>query len=103
MRIVLYGQTSNLKSCKFANTMFSMKTRMSEEFIKFIEDNTEQLQTYKDGSETRKLNEKYGSTVYIIDVDTSRPWTIMEYDADEYIQYLDYEVVDENVNYCKLP
>ena len=39
--------------------------------------------------------------VTITEVDTSRPWTICEYDSSEYIQYLDYDVINEKVNYCK--
>ena len=37
---------------------------------------------------------------FIAEVDTSRPWTILEYDGSEYIQYLDYKVVDKDMNYC---
>jgi hypothetical protein len=40
-------------------------------------------------------------TVTIIDVDVTRPWTIATYDGAEYIQYLDYVVVNEDINYCK--
>ena len=40
-------------------------------------------------------------TCEIVDVDTSRPWTISTYDGAEYVQYLDYNVVDETINYCE--
>ena len=40
-------------------------------------------------------------TCEIVDVDTSRPWTITTYDGAEYIQYLDYDVIDEPLNYCE--
>lgn len=40
--------------------------------------------------------------VIITEVDTSRPWTILEYDSSEYIQYLDYDVINEKANYCRL-
>lgn len=36
----------------------------------------------------------------IQDVDITRPWTIQEYDGSEYIQYLDYNIVNTNMNYC---
>ena len=36
----------------------------------------------------------------IVEVDTSRPWKIEEYDGAEYIQYLDYVVINEEINYC---
>ena len=39
--------------------------------------------------------------VIITEVDTSRPWTICEYDNSEYIQYLDYDIINQKANYCK--
>ncbi|MBO5712035.1 MAG: hypothetical protein J6R47_04280 [Acholeplasmatales bacterium] len=42
------------------------------------------------------------NVIMLVDVDTSRPWTILEYDGSEYIQYLDFNVVDAESNYCKL-
>ncbi len=39
--------------------------------------------------------------VNIIEVDISRPWTICEYDGSEYIQYLDYDIINQKANYCK--
>ena len=39
---------------------------------------------------------------YIFDVDTTRPWRITDYDGLEYVQYLDYTVIDEELNYCEL-
>lgn len=39
-------------------------------------------------------------TFSIVEVDTTRPWTIEEYDGAEYIQYLDEnKLVDEELNY----
>ena len=36
----------------------------------------------------------------IVDVDTTRPWTIKEYDGAEYIQYLDEnKLIDKELNY----
>ena len=40
--------------------------------------------------------------IYVADVDTTRPWRIDEYDGWEGIQYLDYDVIDEEFNYCSL-
>lgn len=36
----------------------------------------------------------------ILEVDTSRPWKIENYDGAEYVQYLDYVVINEDINYC---
>ena len=41
------------------------------------------------------------TTLAIVDVDITRPWTIDSYDGGEYIKYLDYDVVNEDINYCK--
>ena len=40
--------------------------------------------------------------IMLLDVDTSRPWTILDYDGAEYIQYLDFDIIDAESNYCKL-
>lgn len=42
-------------------------------------------------------------TVSIVDVDIKRKWTIERYDGAEYIQYLDFTIVNECVGYCILP
>ena len=41
------------------------------------------------------------TTMQIVDVDTTRPWCIDNYDGKEYIKYFDYDVVNEDINYCK--
>ena len=47
-----------------------------------------------------KSNEGYISSFSIIDIDTTRPWTIAEYDGAEYVQYLDEDkLVDKELNY----
>lgn len=49
-----------------------------------------------------KLKEVNVVSFTIQEVDTSRPWTIEEYDGAEYIKYLDgYELVDSECNYYK--
>lgn len=42
-------------------------------------------------------------SISVVDVDISRKWTIEKYDGAEYIQYLDYRVVNEAMGYCELP
>ena len=46
-------------------------------------------------------NVKCLSCMKIVDVDISRPWCIKEYDGAEYIQYLDYTIVNKELNYGK--
>lgn len=52
------------------------------------------------------LNQFKQFTIFkIIDVDIDRPWTIEDQDGDETIKYLDYkdyEIVDQNTNFYKL-
>ena len=52
-----------------------------------------------DGSKSYLFNDD-NIVCKIVDVDTSRPWTIETYDGAEYIQYLDYNVVNKELNYC---
>lgn len=37
----------------------------------------------------------------IVDVDTTRPWTIEHYDGSEYVKYLEFKLIDEKYNYYK--
>lgn len=46
---------------------------------------------------------KLSNSLYsIVDVDISRPWRITSYDGSEYVEYLDYNVVNKELNYCEL-
>lgn len=57
---------------------------------------------YKDrNNEFVYVYEKSKSTAQLVEVDINRPWTIEEYDGAEYIEYLDYDVIDETYNFCK--
>lgn len=64
--------------------------------VKFIEQNGKFIDKH------RNVYELANSFYSIEDVNTARPWTIAEYDGSEYIQYLDYEVIDKKINYCTL-
>ena len=48
------------------------------------------------------IYELSNSLYSIVDVDISRPWRITDYDGKEYIEYLDYNVVNKELNYCEL-
>lgn len=52
--------------------------------------------------EYRNVYELSNSFYSIEDVDISRPWRITDYDGSEYVQYLDYNIVDKELNYCEL-
>lgn len=64
--------------------------------VSYIDTTGEYLHKESNGYWVRVGNEMY----FIAEVDTSRPWTILEYDGSEYIQYLDYKVINEDMNYC---
>ena len=42
------------------------------------------------------------NVIMLVEVDISRPWTILDYDGGEYIQYLDFDIIDAESNYCEL-
>ena len=52
-------------------------------------------------TETNKPSWFPTSSMQIAEVDTTRPWTIENYDGKEYIRYLDVDVIHEDINYCK--
>ena len=77
-----------------------------EEFVELLKNNPENIYYFADFDETQYFiyDSEFGHhcKFKIVDVDTSRPWEIQEYDGAEYIQYLDYNVIDKEFNYCKL-
>lgn len=66
--------------------------------VDYIEQQGKLVAKYPQGS---YYQFKTGETYYIQEVDINRPWTISEYDGSEYIQYLDYEVTEESIGYCR--
>lgn len=64
--------------------------------VDYIEKNGELVDKYRN---VYKLANSFYS---IEDVDISRPWRVTDYDGSEYVQYLDYVVIDEELNYCEL-
>ena len=69
------------------------------DIVNYIEEHGNLMSTFLDGTLIYKLD---GCIFKIEDVDISRPWRITYYDTAEYIQYLDYDVVNEELNYCEL-
>ena len=66
------------------------------DMVNYIEKNGEFVDKYRN---VYKLANSFYS---IEDVDISRPWRVTDYDGSEYVQYLDYVVIDEELNYCEL-
>ena len=121
MKILIFHQGM----FKFFNSkiqqLLSQKTfpeNRTGDIIKYIEDNTsvcKDTNNIKDFCKNNPNNfihvqgdyyvswdEIYKTTALfkIQDVDITRPWTIQEYDGSEYIQYLDYNIVNTDMNYC---
>ena len=72
----------------------------SESLEKFLKENPETIINIGDSKYfIYNKNLKYISSLEIVEVDISRPWTIEEYDGAEYIKYLDYEITNKELNY----
>lgn len=78
------------------------------EVEKELKNNSELIIKYEDiqrfkGCQIYKVysTDVYGTSSFsIVEVDTTRPWTIEEYDGAEYIQYLDEnKLIDKELNY----
>ena len=85
------------------NDIFSIKKSIA----KFKASSTDKNFMYacfsKDVQEKVFSNNINNLTIFnIVDVDTTRPWRIRSYDGTEYIEYLDYEILDRDMNYCVL-
>ena len=101
MKIVLfknYGSTQfdaelkeKFKKCNFPQNRI--------ELVSYVEEKGEIVCKSGNGYYYRIANNYY----FVEEVDVTRPWTMLEYDGSEYIQYLDYQIVDDKVMYCKLP
>lgn len=75
--------------------IFELKARLDERIIKYLEDKTN-----KKGENVQYTGVgKWDGYLTIDEVDTSRLWTIDEYDGAESIVYL--ELLDKNLNFCK--
>lgn len=98
MKVVLfigYGQTKLNKKLKEEIDKHPFpQCRMS--IVDYIEKNGRFVDKH------RNVYELANSFYSIHDVDISRPWRIADYDGSEYVQYLDYNIVDKELNYCKL-
>ena len=110
-----------LEKCKdenFLKVRVNIAKYLEENFDKEIDESklySETLEKLLNENKILKINTKHNSVYFIKeedsntkceftieDVDTKRPWHFGEYDGAEFVEYLDYEVVDKEFNYCKL-
>lgn len=68
------------------------------EIVEYIEKHG----TLVEHTTNRYIYKLYDNYYQIEVVDITRPWTIMEYDSQEYIQYLDSTLINEKLNFHKL-
>jgi hypothetical protein len=89
-----------VKSCGY-NWWGEIKARTDDRLIKYIKENGLQNGLgvyYLYGKKSDSNIEGY---LKIDTVDISKPWTIREYDGAEGIEYFTYEIIDEELNYCR--
>lgn len=114
-----YGSCGTTKDIRWLLKKYPFPKNRVGQIVEYIENNaisltSDNIESYlkKHKNSIGKLEEN--NTYYVYDeginclkclsienVDTSKPWKISEYDGSEYIQYLDYEIVDKDLNYCK--
>lgn len=74
------------------------ENRYNSEIIDFIEKTYPSIEYYPSLYTTNyQIDNKL---ISITEVDDNRPWKIEDYDGSEYIQYLDYNIIDKKSNYC---
>ncbi|MES9681860.1 hypothetical protein ABWK22_02845 [Gottfriedia acidiceleris] len=78
---------------KTGRALWNLSGRTNEDYIKFVEDNAD------DGILFGKESWTY---IKVVEVDTSRPWLIDDYDGSESIKYVKYRVIDKELNYVEL-
>lgn len=81
------------------HTFSDIKARTDERVIEFVKNHVGEKY---EGIEVAFLGREKHQYLSIEKVDASKPWTIDNYDGAEYIRYLVVEVVDPELNYCKL-
>lgn len=85
---------AELIKSKGYKSLWSISARTDKDLVKYVEQHSNEH-----GILTGKEEFEY---VRVVEVDTSRPWTIDDYDGAESILYLDYEVIDKNLNFVRL-
>lgn len=89
----------NLMKKKGHKYLFTMEARTDKDLIEYIKRNS----TPEPYRIMLGRKSEYGQGyVTVVEVDTSRPWYIREYDNAESICYVDYDVVDEKLNMVKM-
>ncbi|MFF2531460.1 hypothetical protein ACFVS2_21370 [Brevibacillus sp. NPDC058079] len=86
-----------LKSFGYEN-LDSIEARTDERVISFIRSHMEKSSNQFPFAFLGKEKHQYLS---LVDIDISHPWTIINSDGSERIHYLNYIVLDAEINYCK--
>jgi len=76
-----------------------IEARTDKDLIAFVEQNSERPDP-RYFPVMRGINA--WEYVNVVEVDTSRPWYISNYDNAEGISYVEYEVIDEKLNFVRM-
>lgn len=74
--------------------LWSIEARTDKDLIEYVEKNVNEHGVMK--------GKDYWTYVIVVEVDTSKPWCIDEYDGSEHIMYLEYEVLNKELNYVRM-
>lgn len=121
MKVLLftsYGSIGTTKDIRWLLKKYSFPKNRVGQIVEYIENNAisltkENIENYlkKHKNHIGKIEKDYYvydeqinglKSLSIIEVDIKRPWRIEEYDGSEYIQYLDYNIIDKELNYVEL-
>lgn len=72
-----------------------------EDICDFLEKNPNEIIRIEDNYYVHEPTMRMPCKIAIKEVNINRPWTIMEYDGAEYIKYLDFDIIDEEIHFCK--
>lgn len=75
--------------------LWSIEARTDKDLIEYIEKNISEEHRVLQGKD-------YWTYVCVVEVDTSKPWCIEDYDGSEYIKYIRYEVLNKELNYVRM-
>lgn len=75
-------------------SLWPLEARMDKDLIEYIESNSNDLGVL--------TGVDYWTYVKVVEVDTSTPWYIDDYDGSEYIGYLKYTVLNKELNYVRV-
>ena len=94
------------KHAQFINLDEKYNEKEIADYIRNLEKGIFEILKFKENEEIRYLlyDKKNENIVYfnIIDIDISKPWTLVIQDNCEKAEYLKYNIFDKELNFCKI-